>query len=278
MALWNSSANWSELVLWGPSVSPIGPGQWNTKSNQILTPMKRQPFYPKLQSLQPEWHLHFAARLQFYGATLGLTAAQINQGVADNLYLAYALGEWINNVREFKTSCTAILKTLNTGTGGIPFTFTNYTAPPLPTLPVGITDVLPGALTRTFDLVQVMKRAPAYTEAIGLDMGTVGPEAPPPPPGVGSGPRIKVTVVQGPDHQNGKVSFYKDGHQGIWIECRRGNGAWEFLANTTKSPYLDDRALLVAGQAEVREYRARYWDDGVASGDWCDVAKITVSP
>ena len=45
-----------------------------------------------------------------------------------------------------------------------------------------------------------------------------------------------------------------------------------------KSPYIDMRALLGAGQVEVREYRAMFVDNSVPNGDWCDVAKITVSP
>ena len=40
----------------------------------------------------------------------------------------------------------------------------------------------------------------------------------------------------------------------------------------------DTRPLLVPGVAEVREYRAMFWDKGQPSGEWCDVAKITVSP
>lgn len=52
---------------------------------------------------------------------------------------------------------------------------------------------------------------------------------------------------------------------------------WEFLTISTRGPYLDTRPLLVPGQAEVREYRAMFWDQGIANGDWGDAAKITVS-
>ena len=47
---------------------------------------------------------------------------------------------------------------------------------------------------------------------------------------------------------------------------------------SNKSPFIDDRPLLVPGQAEVREIRARFFDDGVPSSGWCDVAKVTISP
>jgi hypothetical protein len=106
----------------------------------------------------------------------------------------------------------------------------------------------------------------------------VGSEIPPPPPGSGSPPRITLSLNQVPSQQQVLLKFFKDGHDGIWIECRRGTGSWEFLTIQTQSPYIDDRPLLVPTQSETREYRAMFWDKGQPNGDWCDVAKITVSP
>ena len=74
-----------------------------------------------------------------------------------------------------------------------------------------------------------------------------------------------------------KINFHKNGHMGVWIETLTG-GAWVFLAIDTEIPYLDDRPLAVAGAPEVRKYRLRYWDKGIANGDWSDVATITVGP
>jgi hypothetical protein len=36
--------------------------------------------------------------------------------------------------------------------------------------------------------------------------------------------------------------------------------------------------LLVANTPEVRKYRLRYWDKGLANGDWSDTATSTVGP
>ena len=83
---------------------------------------------------------------------------------------------------------------------------------------------------------------------------------------------------QGDDQQIAQLKFFKDGHTGIYAEVRINGGAWLFLANSDQSPILDDRPLLVPGQAEMREYRARFWDNGKPNGDWCDVAKVTISP
>ena len=72
-----------------------------------------------------------------------------------------------------------------------------------------------------------------------------------------------------------RFSFTKFGHKGVWIEGRRNGGPWEFVAVDSEKPYEDGRPLLVAGAAETREYRMRFWDDG-PNGDWTPVQKVTV--
>jgi hypothetical protein len=46
----------------------------------------------------------------------------------------------------------------------------------------------------------------------------------------------------------------------------------------TKSPYMDERPLLVAATPEVRQYRMRFWGKGTSNGDCTYVVKVTVSP
>ncbi|MBE7495353.1 MAG: hypothetical protein HS117_10425 [Verrucomicrobiaceae bacterium] len=276
MALWNSGITWTSGALWGPAAPPSGPTPANTKPKRNTMP--RDKFYPALLAEQPEWHNNLAAKFPLYGPALGFTPAQINNAVADNLYLAYALGDWITRVREFGPAATAALKDLRTGTGNDPFTFTAFTPPTLPTLPAGVTDVLPGALDRTFGLVQGIKGAPGYNEGMGLDMGIVGSEITPPPPGDVPPPQLTAVLLPGDDNQYVRLKFIKRGHEYVVIESRRAGGAWEQLVQSNKSPYIDERALLVPGQAEVREYRARFWDDGKPSSDWCGVLIVTVGP
>lgn len=276
MALWSSGLTYNSSIPWGPTEAPSGSQVQNKPKKH--TQMKKNQYYPRRAAQRPEWHNNFAAKLLIHGQTLQLTAAEINNAVADNLTLGYGLGDWKTNLYDAGPAGTAALGDLESGTGGAPFVFPTYSAPTPPTLPVGAGPVLPGALDRTFLLVQELKAKKTYTLPIGLDLGIVGSEAPPPPPGEAPPPRIKVTVIQGEGHQNGQIKFFKDGHTGVWVETRRGNGAWEFLTTSDKSPIIDDRPLLVAGQAEVREYRARFWDQGKPNGAWCDVAKITVGP
>ena len=273
--LWSDGSLWSSGALWSPA-PPAGA----SRVNSILpTTTMREDYYPTLISEQANWHLNFATKFPLYGAALGKSALQINNAVADNLTLAYGLGEWRTSVREYGPASTASLEVLKKGTGGDPFVFTTYTVPPPPTLPVGADPVLAGALVRTFGLIKGLKGEPSFTLAMGLDMGIVGGEAPPPPPpGEVPPPDITVTAISGTTNQNGRVKFVKNGHDYVIIECSINGAAYASLGMSNKSPFIDTRALLVAGQAEVREYRGRYFDNGAPSSGWSDVATVTVGP
>lgn len=55
---------------------------------------------------------------------------------------------------------------------------------------------------------------------------------------------------------------------------RRGTRQAHFSKRTKKCKV----PLLVANTPEVRKYRLRYWDKGLANGDWSDTATSTVGP
>ena len=104
MPLWSSGVSYNSGALWGPS-SPAAPTSQNSKRKRPN--MKRQHYYPRLHSARPEWHQHFADRLPDYAAALTLETGDVNQAVADNEVLAYGLGLWLTNVRDFAPACTA---------------------------------------------------------------------------------------------------------------------------------------------------------------------------
>ena len=61
MPAWNSGQLWSSGTLWGPSPSPV-PVLIPNNATKRKT-MKRQVYYPKRLSAQPEWHSNYADRL-----------------------------------------------------------------------------------------------------------------------------------------------------------------------------------------------------------------------
>lgn len=239
--------------------------------------MKLQRYLPSRAPDQVAWLENFRNKLPQYIVPLGLDAARAQECIVACGFARYVLGSWLDAVRSFNLSATAASKQLFDGDPKKLIALTTFTPPPLPE---GVAPVAAGAFKRIFDLVALIKLSPAYTSTIGLDLGIVEHSA-----GAAAvtanparAPEAQLETVRGKVCEAVKISFIKHGHKGVWIESRRGNGAWEFLGIDTESPYLDDRALLVEGQPEVREYRLSFWDKDARSSNWCDDHKITVSP
>jgi len=259
---WDQS-NWDSF-LWDQ------PSDYFSPQPKPRSKMKRQDYYPSRIGDQVNWLDNYAAKLPIHGAVLGVIAADITASVNDAKYANYVLGTWLTAVRAFSPSTTDAVDDVLTGGGTTPFVLPTFTAP---ALPAGVTAAIPGTLNRIFALIAKMKLSAGYTEAIGTDLGIVGSAAP-----EKALPKFSADLLQGAGCQCVKLTFAKYGHMGVYIESRRGTGAWEFQAIDTESPYMDERPLLAAGTPEVREYRLRFWDKGTPNGDWTDVVKVTVSP
>jgi hypothetical protein len=239
------------------------------KSNN-RTKMRRQTYYPSRIGDQVNWLDNYAVKLPIHGAALGVIAGDITASVNDAKYANYVLGTWLSAVRNFSPSTTDAVDDVLAGSGSGAMVLPTFTAP---ALPAGVTAALPGTLTRIFALIAKMKLSAGYTDAIGTDLGIVGSAET-----EKALPKFSAELLQGGGCQCVKLSFYKYNHMGVYIESRRGTGAWEFQAIDTENPYMDERPLLQAGTPEVREYRMRFWDKGTPNGDWTDVVKVTVSP
>jgi hypothetical protein len=237
--------------------------------------MKHQRWFPTRIAEQIVWLENFRTKLATYATTLGLPSAKVTAVIASARFLIYVLSEWLAAVRTFGPATTQAVDNLMRGSGSTAVTLPSFTAPPLPD---GVDPVPPGALNLIFDLVAELKEADAYTEAIGIDLGVVGAVAASAQGDTHTAPQIRMEIINGPNGQAVKFTFTKRGHQGIYLEGRRGNGGWEFLAIDTESPYVDERPLAQAGVPEVREYRGRFWDKGTPNGDWTDVLRTTVAP
>ncbi|MEO6741627.1 MAG: hypothetical protein ABIP20_15390 [Chthoniobacteraceae bacterium] len=133
--------------------------------------MKRQAYYPSRAADQVLWLENFRNKLTPYQAALALTAAQLAAGIADARWLSYILGTWLPAVRAFAPACTDATNLAMTGNGAALTALPVFTAP---ALPAGVTATFTGALNRLFALIQTIKDAAGYTEAIGTDLGLVG--------------------------------------------------------------------------------------------------------
>ena len=267
MAQWNQG-NWNSGLLWGPASPPPSPN--NKTKNKKHKTMKRQYYFPRPIAERPEWFGVYATQLPLANATLGLPAPDVTASVADARFYQYASGDWLMATREFGPSATAALDELYSGSAG-GFSLPVFTAP---ALPVGVVAVAAGALDRITAFVQTIKACPNYTEAIGIQLGIVGPED----SAEHDLPTFTLKVERGGGCECVRVAFKKFGRDGVVIYCRRNGGAWELLAIDLSSPYLDERALLVPTMPETREYRLQFYEGSAPTGDFTPTQSVTVGP
>jgi hypothetical protein len=243
--------------------------------------MKKQFYFPRLVAQRPEWFRNFAIGLITHAGQLGLPAATLNAGVADALYCEYSTGSWLTAVRELGPSGTASIETLFYGTGPGAFVQPVFVPPPLPAAQPTATPPLPavvpvaaGALTRIFAMVQMIKAQATYTEELGLQLGIVGAVDAAEHPI----PSFTLKVERGGGCQCVKITFQKFAHDAVVVQSRRANGAWETLGIGITSPFLDERPLINAAQAETREYRLQYFEGTKPMGDVSPVQTVSVAP
>ena len=259
--------NWDQSTWESGFYDQQTPSEYFQPQPKPKSKMKRTNYYPSRIGDQVNWLGDYAVKLPIHGPTLGAIAADITASANDAKYGNYVLGTWLSAVRNFSPSTTDAVDDVLTGAGTVAMVLPTFTAP---ALPAGVTAVLPGTLNRIFALIAKMKLSSAMTEAIATDLGIVGSEAT-----EMAVPKFITEMLQGAGCQCVKHTFYKYNHMGVYIEGRRGTGAWEFLAIDTENPNIDERPLLVTG---VREYRMHFWDKGTPNGDWTDVVKVAVSP
>lgn len=213
------------------------------------------------------WFTDHAAGVSTHGATVGLSAADITQAVADDKTVTHAVtGRSLYNskAQEFTAYKDILLYApLNTPLPGTP------TPPAVSALPAG---ALAACVARARQRAERIKTHPAYTTAIGEDCRIVAPVSPPGPtqPTLTATPQTDFAV---------RLTFAMRGHDQLEIQSQRAaEVAWSSLAFDTNSPYVDGRPPVVAGQPEQRRYRARYVDDDAPVGDWSDTVEVTARP
>jgi hypothetical protein len=217
--------------------------------------------------------VNFRNKITAQNVILGLPAGDVTAVIADCNWLIHVLQAGLSYMRSSTEGYTQYMTVIQMGTTGSALGLPEFVwpAPPPGTVPVA-----PGALRRIFAFVDDVKKAAAYTTAIGEELQIIGSEVNPDDHPV---PKFKTKVEDGPGGiEVVQFSIFKYTHQGTATQSKRGGGPWEDIAVTTARTLVDERPLLVANTPEVREYRMRYWDKGTPNDPWTDVAKETVGP
>lgn len=219
------------------------------------------------------WLRNFSASFATHAASLGFTEADVNSVRADAAMLNYLIGDLVPTYKSALQARTAYKSLIMSGPVGSP----GGGLPPAPVVEAPPTAVPPGVVPRLRQLVQRIQLAPGYTEAVGLALGIVGPEA----RGAATldsaaRPTVKAFALSG---SQVRIEFNKAGFDGVAIESRRaGEGDWRPLGVDNYSPYLDTRPPVEAGKPEVREYRLRFVSRDEPAGEWSDIVSVSTMP
>lgn len=219
------------------------------------------------------WLNNFAASFAARADALGFTEAEVAQVRADAAMLSYLVGDLVPTYKAALSTRTTYKALIMNGplgeTGGPPPAAPAVNAPPA--------TVAPGIVPRLRRLVQRIQVAPAYTEAVGSELGITGAEASgPSAPASTAKPKVTATALAG---GRVRVEFNKAGFDGVQVESRRaGETAWQALGTDNFSPYTDERPSLEPGKPEVREYRLRFVERDEPVGDWSDIVPVTTTP
>jgi hypothetical protein len=240
--------------------------------------MTRQAYYPVQQAKQVAWLLNFANKLIARAGALSLGSGPVNAAVADCLWLAYLIQNWLPEARSWSQACTQALTAAQTGTGTTAQTLPVFAAPPLPPanapLPATVA-VLPGALTRIFALVSQIKTGGKLTDDIAQDLGIVG-AADAGPDLTSIQPVFTLQLVAGKVVINWDFAGQSKFLDSCEIHVDRGDGKGAMLLTIDTTPGYTDTQPLPATAAKWT-YTAIYRVGDEQVGQWSAPVSITVS-
>lgn len=203
--------------------------------------MARNDFIPNAQNDFLAWHDNFKAQTTALMATLGLTQTEVDAVATDN-----------TNARNKALAADTAQAASKAATADYRATARTVE-------------------TNARNLARRIKTHPSYTEAIGQQLGIVGPEDT--TDLSQAKPTLKLESVAA-----GAVTigFQKSVADGVWIYSRRGSeGDFSPLALDLFSPYVDNRSNLTASP-ESREYIGYFVQNDQLIGNASDALRVTV--
>jgi hypothetical protein len=141
--------------------------------------------------------------------------------------------------------------------------------PILPAPPAEL--VMPGIISRIRAVIGRIKAHPGYTDAIGEQLQIVGSKT-----DDLNVAEAKPTFKAAPSVGKVTLDWTKGDLDGVVIEGQRGaETTYTLLDKDFKSPFVDMRPNLTAGQPEVRRYRMIYLLDDAVVGTYSNEVAIT---
>jgi len=233
--------------------------------------MEQNPYLPNGDVQKELWLANFDEKLSGYVKKFGLDKPTTDSVHNDRLSYSYGM-LLVEGAKTFEHNCVTYKDDIKSG--GLTNLIIEF---PVFTPPIGapIIAIAPGIFKRIAKLVSTIKSHPAYTEAIGKDLGIIGSE------NLGKDNiddiKVKLTVKEA----GGKIQLkYAKGElDGIKLEAKRGaETEFSLLDKISLTNFEDNRVMLIAGVPEVRQYRAWPILKDKVVGKVSDVVSITVTP
>ena len=134
--------------------------------------MSNQGYFPTNEAERSVWLAHFRTKLPVHCVELGFSLDDINSTLADIDFYIWLVQSWNPAVQKNAVEASAFKALIGTGSGS-----------ELVALPVHVVfdpeplPVLPGVLTRLFNLIQRIKMAATYNLVVGKDLGIIGTQS-----------------------------------------------------------------------------------------------------
>jgi hypothetical protein len=224
--------------------------------------MAKKTYLPKADADKVIWLNNFAAKFSPLAVTLGFVAADATAVTNDAAMFAYLMG----TVENFTTAKEQRVEYKNLIKDG-PIGSVGGAVPSGPAVPAAPTVVAPGVFPRISQMVQRIKNHPAYTEAIGRDLGIIGAEET-----IDYNTMKPVLKLMSIASQV-EVQWVKGKADAVRIESDKGTG-WQFLAVDSVPNYTDTTPIAAPA---VWKYRAIYIVADELVGQWSDVVSINVA-
>ena len=225
--------------------------------------MPRKYWLPKAKPAQLLVVQNFRVKLEAYAVQLGLSPAEVTEALA----MCDAIVGAINIAEQCKQSMLALTQWRDDVLSGEPL---GSAAPPAPVFPVvGATTYERGVLKQFAKLRDQIVSSPGYTQAIGEDLGIIGPESTRPAPGsitpdlkaeTSTGYRVNLTgSMQGMDAL--RVEYSRDGgenFQTVAFLTATPGGFQIAPANPNQPEKGVIRAVYIKRNEEIGNFSASY--------------------
>lgn len=229
--------------------------------------MPKKFWWPRTLADQSLLMQNFQSKIGGYAAALGLSAAQV---AAAEVLCDSFIGS-LSFAEQCRATMQAVTQWRDLVFSGKP---EGSAAPAPPVFPVGgAPSYTVGAVTQFFELRELILAAPGYTEAIGEDLGLIGPEIGPTPE-EDVAPDLRTSVSPG---YTVNISGSMQGFEGMRIEYARSGQAFAPVAFFTNTPGSFEITPNTPGQPETGHVRAVFIKKNAEYGNYSPDYPVTVS-